>query len=145
MNTLYLAEKVCLLWSKPGVTCKLAVLGWPPVLWIYGFNLWTSFHKVLLSPHTFLTLARCLAPVLPRWQLALLQWPLLPSRQLKSLSNWLFPSGSCESLALSLRKGVRKQWQPSIPSRSWNKRVSRTKAYPILILINYKGLTVADF
>lgn len=61
---LYLAEKVCLLWSNPQLTSKLAALGQPPALWIYGFGPWTSFHKVLLSPHTFLTLAGCLVPMM---------------------------------------------------------------------------------
>lgn len=61
---LYLAEKVCLLWSNPRLTSELAALGQPPALWIYGFDPWTSFHKVLLSPHTFLTLAVCLVPMM---------------------------------------------------------------------------------
>lgn len=145
MNTLYLAEKVCLLWSKPGVTCKLAVLGWPPALWIYGFNLWTSFHKVLLSPHTFLTLAPLPGSSAPVMTAS--SPPVAPSalEAAEILIKLTLPLRELWITCPVTEKGGQKQWQRSIPSRSWNRRVSRTKAYPIFILINYKGLTLADF
>lgn len=130
---LYLAEKVCLLWSNPRLTSKLAALGQPPALWIYGFGPWTSFHKVLLSPHTFLTLAGCLVPMMtastsPHGPSALeAAEPLirltLPLREL-----WISQT--------VLRKGGQEQKTDPILSWPWNYRVSRTKACQVLILIN---------
>ena len=109
-------------------------LGMATSPWIYGFNPRTSFHKVLLSPHTFLTLADCLAPMMtssaPPCGPSALEAALplirltLPLREL-----WIIQT--------VLRKGGQKQWQPSIRSWPRNKSVSRTKACQTLSLINY--------
>lgn len=125
--------------SKARLICKLAVLVWLPALCIYGFNLWTSFHKVLLNPH-FPYLGPLPGSGLWWWQLALLPVASSALETAEPLNEQTLPLRelwiTCPAAA---EKGDQKEWQPSIPPRSQNKRMSRIKACQILILINYTG------